>query len=35
MHGKGRLEFSNDDLYEGNFFKDKMQGQGKLTTVDG
>ncbi|CDW84954.1 UNKNOWN [Stylonychia lemnae] len=33
--GLGRLQFPNNDLYEGQFKKGKMEGKGKLTTARG
>ena len=31
MHGKGRYEFSNGDVYIGYFKKDKINGNGTYT----
>lgn len=35
MHGKGVLTFCNGELYEGEFKKDKFDGQGKYTWAFG
>lgn len=34
-HGKGRLELTNGDVYDGHFRNNKKYGTGKLTKTDG
>ena len=35
MQGKGRYTWSNQNVYEGYFLQDKMNGNGKLTFANG
>jgi hypothetical protein len=34
MHGKGKLTWTNEDVYEGFFFNGKFQGWGIMTHQD-
>ena len=35
MHGKGKLIFSNGDIYDGFFLDNKMHGKGKFLYANG
>lgn len=35
MHGNGKLEFPNGDIYEGQFVENKFQGEGKFVWKNG
>ena len=33
--GKGKLKFSNGEIFEGTFKKDMVEGEGTFTSLDG